>query len=92
MQCASAAQEVPSYFTAYLVDNRSPADLDGPISKDSGCAEWSLVNNQIFLGMLGSLVSPREEIDYILGQLTTAGDRFVYFSPRKMRRYGVCPF
>jgi len=81
-----AVQEVPSYFTAYLVDNRSLADLDVPISKDSGCAEWSLVNNQIFLGMSGSLVSPREEIDYILGQLTTAGVRFVYFSPRNMRR------
>ncbi len=79
-------QEAPSYFTAYLVDNRSLADLDVPSSKDATCAEWSLVNNQIFLGMFGSLVSPREEIDYILGQLTTAGVRFVYFSPRNMRR------
>jgi hypothetical protein len=45
-----------------------------------------LVHNQIFLGILGSLVIPREEIQGLLGKLQDAGVRFVYFSPRNMRR------
>jgi hypothetical protein len=48
--------------------------------------EWSLIRNQIFLGMLGSLVVPRREIQKLLDNLNDAGVRFVYFSPRNMRR------
>jgi hypothetical protein len=69
----------------YLLDHstpRSPALL-----KDkSVSAEWSLIRNQIFLGMLGSLVVPRREIQSLLDTLNEAGVRFVYFSPRNMRR------
>jgi len=36
--------------------------------------------------MLGSAVSPRKEIAPMIEQCTSAGVRFVYFSPRNMRR------
>jgi hypothetical protein len=49
-------------------------------------AEWSVMKNQIFLGVLGSLVVPRREIQNLLPTLSDAGVRFVYFSPRNMRR------
>lgn len=44
------------------------------------------MRNQIFLGVLGSLVVPRREIQKLLDILSDAGIRFVYFSPRNMRR------
>lgn len=47
--------------------------------------EWSLLHNQIFLGILGSLVIPRPETQSLLRTLQDAGVRFVYFSPRNMR-------
>jgi len=49
-------------------------------------AEWSFMKNQIFLGVIGSLVVPRREIQSLLPVLSVAGVRFVYFSPRNMRR------
>lgn len=56
-------------------------------SKDkSAVSEWSFLGNQIFVGVLGSLVVPRLEIRKMLGILDDAGVRFVYFSPRNMRR------
>lgn len=60
----------------------------GPISlKDKTLSEeWALINNQIFLGVLGSLIVPRKEIQQLLSTLSDAGVRFVYFSPRNMRR------
>ena len=47
---------------------------------------WSLVKNQIFLGLLGSAVRPRKVIEPLINSCTHAGVRFVYFSPRNMRR------
>ncbi|KAL7537913.1 hypothetical protein ACHAXR_009079 [Thalassiosira sp. AJA248-18] len=47
---------------------------------------WSLVKNQIFLGLLGSSVRPRREIEPLIDSCADAGVRFVYFSPRNMRR------
>jgi nitrogen regulatory protein PII-like uncharacterized protein len=44
------------------------------------------MKNQVFLGVLGSLVVPRREIGKLLNILSDAGIRFVYFSPRNMRR------
>lgn len=62
--------------------------MKGPISlKDKTLPEeWRMINNQIFLGVLGSLVVPRKEIQHLLSTLSDAGVRFVYFSPRNMRR------
>jgi len=48
--------------------------------------EWSFVKNQVFLGVLGSLVVPRLLLKRMIDVLTDAGVRFVYFSPRNMRR------
>jgi len=48
--------------------------------------DWTLIRNQVFLGVLGSLVIPRREIQKLLSALSDAGVRFVYFSPRNMRR------
>ena len=45
-----------------------------------------MVQNQMFLGILGSLVIPRQEMQGLLSTLQDAGVRFVYFSPRNMRR------
>ena len=58
-----------------------------PIQRDKGASsEWLLLQNQIFLGVLGSLVIPRSETEGLLSTLQDAGVRFVYFSPRNMRR------
>ena len=72
---------------SYLVDNRSlnEVGIAGSSSKN-WLGDWSLVKNQIFLGLLGSAVIPSKEIEPILEACTEAGVRFVYFSPRNMRR------
>jgi len=67
-----------------LIDNRMAIDGETSV-KDSGL-DWTLVNNQIFLGMLGSSISPRKEVKSLLYDCDEAGVRFVYFSPRNMRR------
>jgi hypothetical protein len=68
----------------YLLDH---ADHSMPLTKDKSVPnEWSFVRNQVFLGVLGSLVVPRRGIQKLLGDLSDAGVRFVYFSPRNMRR------
>lgn len=57
------------------------------ILKDKNVSEeWSIIRNQIFLGILGALVVPRREINKLLKVTNDAGIRFVYFSPRNMRR------
>lgn len=71
----------------YLLDNDPRSEALLPNIKDkTASGEWPLLHNQIFLGILGSLVIPREEIQGLLGTLQDAGVRFVYFSPRNMRR------
>jgi hypothetical protein len=55
-------------------------------SKDAVSEDWALINKQIFLGVLGSSVIPRKEIEKLLETFGEAGVRFVYFSPRNMRR------
>ena len=74
-------------FQFYLLDNDPKGEglLQNPKDKASS-REWPLVQNQIFLGILGSLVIPRQEIQGLLSTLQDAGVRFVYFSPRNMRR------
>ena len=68
----------------YLLEN-GPDHVS--LLKDKNVSEeWSLIRNQIFLGVLGSLVIPRREIYKLLSTLNDAGVRFVYFSPRNMRR------
>ncbi len=66
------------------MDNRTTNEIPAVIQKD--CEDWSLLKNQIFLGLLGSSVSPRKCIAHIIQDFDNAGVRFVYFSPRNMRR------
>lgn len=69
----------------YLLDNSEPGAPG--ISKDKHVSdEWTIIKNQVFLGVLGSLIVPRGEIQNLLSLLGDAGVRFVYFSPRNMRR------
>ena len=65
----------------YLLDNAPSSNPHIP-SHDY----WNLVKNQIFLGLLGSSVRPRKEIEPFIHSCNDAGVRFVYFSPRNMRR------
>ena len=65
----------------YLLDNPAGSNPHIP-SHDF----WSLVKNQIFLGLLASSVRPRKEIEPFIHSCNDAGVRFVYFSPRNMRR------
>ena len=64
----------------YLLDNATSN------AHTSSSLFWGLVKNQIFLGLLGSSVRPRKEIEPMIDNCTDAGVRFVYFSPRNMRR------
>lgn len=69
----------------YLLDHSTTHSP--PLLKDKSVSpEWSIVRNQVFLGMLGSLVVPRREIQSLLDVLNEAGVRFVFFSYRNMRR------
>uniref|UniRef100_A0A7S1BDM8 Uncharacterized protein n=1 Tax=Corethron hystrix TaxID=216773 RepID=A0A7S1BDM8_9STRA len=68
----------------YLVDQSK--DTPPTYMHPNDHSDWSLVQNQIFLGLLGSAVHPRQEIEYLIPDCSDAGVRFVYFSPRNMRR------
>ena len=66
----------------YLVDNRSTDAVPAFAQSE----DWIVLKNQIFLGLLGSSVSPRKCISQIIEDFDNAGVRFVYFSSRNMRR------
>lgn len=73
----------------YLLDNSENSCVRTGVSigKDKTLpTEWTFVKNQVFLGVLGSLIVPRKETRRLLKVLQAAGVRFVYFSPRNMRR------
>jgi hypothetical protein len=70
----------------HLIDNRTTGEVPASLHKESGADDWSLVKNQIFLGLLGSSVSPRRDVAGLVEDCSKAGVRFVYFSPRNMRR------
>lgn len=74
-------------FQFYLLDNDPKGETLLPIirSKIALDSEWPQLYNQIFLGVLGSPVIPRQETEGLLSTLQDAGVRFVYFSPRNMR-------
>lgn len=70
-----------------MLDNDPKGDSVLPFvrSKIAVESEWPQLFNQIFLGVLGSPVIPRQETERLLSTLQDAGVRFVYFSPRNMR-------
>lgn len=47
---------------------------------------WPCMRQQIFLGMAASSVAIKKEVPDLVEHLTKAGIRFIYFSPRNMRR------
>uniref|UniRef100_K3WDV0 Cation-transporting P-type ATPase C-terminal domain-containing protein n=1 Tax=Globisporangium ultimum (strain ATCC 200006 / CBS 805.95 / DAOM BR144) TaxID=431595 RepID=K3WDV0_GLOUD len=47
---------------------------------------WRIQEDQIFLGMVATGVQPKKGIPEFIEDLTACGIRFVYFSPRNMRR------
>jgi len=83
--------------SVYLIDNEKGEGGEGKkqdlaVSKDdseeavSAKEDWHLMKNQIFLGLLGSTTTPRTNIAPFISKCESAGVRFVYFSPRNMRR------
>jgi hypothetical protein len=72
--------------TLYLLDHTSPHGQPTFHKDKTVSPDWSLIRNQVFLGVLGALIVPRREIIKLLNTLSDAGVRFVYFSPRNMRR------
>ena len=64
----------PSVLQFYLLDNDPRGESFQPIQKEKAASgEWSLVQNQMFLGILGSLVIPRQEMQGLLSTLQDAG-------------------
>ena len=55
-------------------------------SGDQDALLWRLQEDQIFLGMVATGVQPKQSIPDFIEDLTASGIRFVYFSPRNMRR------
>uniref|UniRef100_M4C0G0 Cation-transporting P-type ATPase C-terminal domain-containing protein n=1 Tax=Hyaloperonospora arabidopsidis (strain Emoy2) TaxID=559515 RepID=M4C0G0_HYAAE len=47
---------------------------------------WRIQDNQIFLGMVATGVQPKQHTPDFIEDLNACGIRFVYFSPRNMRR------
>ena len=81
----------------YLIDSEGVAGSKNGDAKPSASAAagpglssdedyWKLTKNQIFLGLLGSTSGPRKEIAPFIKNCNSAGIRFVFFSPRNMRR------
>lgn len=51
-----------------------------------GSQIWPLMRQQVFLGLAASSVPVKPEAPNLMENLSSAGVRFVYFSPRNMRR------
>jgi len=51
-----------------------------------GAHLWPLMRQQVFLGLAASSVPVKKDVPNLREDLTSAGVRFVYFSPRNMRR------
>lgn len=60
----------------YLLENDPRGETLLPTLKDKTLTgEWPLLHNQIFLGVLGSLIIPRQETQSLLSTLQDAGVR-----------------
>jgi len=47
---------------------------------------WGLLRRQVLLGMVASSVLPRREVPGLVEEMMASGIRFLFFSPRNMRR------
>ncbi|CAI5705684.1 unnamed protein product [Peronospora effusa] len=66
-----------------LSAGQQPSDTSS-IEKESML--WRIQDDQIFLGMVATGVQPKQYIPDFIEDLNACGIRFVYFSPRNMRR------
>lgn len=88
---ANSAQQVTGAVmrgataTADIVDTLGGVESDAYRRSLAGSI-WPLIRQQIFLGMAASSVAVRSEMPGLRETLTASGIRFVYFSPRNMRR------
>jgi hypothetical protein len=56
------------------------------VARSVGAGLWPYVRQQIFLGIAASSVPVKHDVSDFREDLTNAGVRFIYFSPRNMRR------
>lgn len=82
----------PRIRRASSMDNVHGMRAGTPLGSGSSLAAtgddvfWSLLQKQVFLGLVASNVLPKKDIPNLVEELMAAGVRFVYFSPRNMRR------
>ena len=57
-----------------------------PKVRSVGACLWPYVRHQVFLGIAASSVPIKPDVSDLREDLTNSGVRFVYFSPRNMRR------
>lgn len=62
------------------------SDDGGAGSIDKNSLLWQVQDDQIFLGMVATGIQPKKSIPDLIEDLDACGIRFVYFSPRNMRR------
>eukprot|EP00624_Nannochloropsis_granulata_P001749 evm.model.NODE_18601_length_27381_cov_31.837370.5 len=65
--------------------------MTGTVRHDQGQGHdddmlWGLLRRQVFLGMVASSVLPRQEVPGLVEEMMASGVRFLFFSPRNMRR------
>ncbi|GAB9475169.1 hypothetical protein Gpo141_00012271 [Globisporangium polare] len=68
------------------VASSAPVNPSETGSSERDCLLWRIQEDQIFLGMVATGVQPKKGIPDFIEDLTACGIRFVYFSPRNMRR------
>lgn len=72
--------------------SRRRSDVEIPLSPtsasetDKNTMLWQIQDDQIFLGMVATGIQPKKSIPDFIEDLDACGIRFVYFSPRNMRR------
>ncbi|EWM29284.1 hypothetical protein Naga_100029g7 [Nannochloropsis gaditana] len=90
----SSANIKVSYGCASEIRNASKRRKGGGVKAeatfDSQAREdgllWILLRRQVFLGLVASSVLPRNEMPGFVEEMMASGVRFLFFSPRNMRR------
>ncbi|OWZ08443.1 hypothetical protein PHMEG_00019019 [Phytophthora megakarya] len=80
----------PSKRRGYLTMSDVESSVEPHPSETSSAEKdsmlWRIQDEQIFLGMVATGVQPRQHTPDFIEDLNACGIRFVYFSPRNMRR------
>ena len=83
---AALGPSVPTPFSAHTSGSSAAPLRSRSVPDVHDDMLWGLLQRQVFLGMLASSVLPKKEIPGFVEDVTAAGVRFIYFSPRNMRR------